>query len=456
MRLTYELISNRDNSIKWLSLSLASLIISPLLLLLCYLLKFQSSGGDELFPGIIESLEIIYSIFIKLVLPTSFIMGFWSKLLLPTFRLIPTVSQTLYLLGMIFILISPFGAKQELFQQISVPMIHNIFYILGISSILSAATIMSFFTIISCYLGNTTQIEDKQEYQSSLTSGAIYFLALASFILSYLALRMKIQQYPFDLINYYRLLFWSFSHISWFAFIQMLIYFWQKLYTEAFHKKLDYHRFFAFICLINFLLAFSSLFLYLFYEIDEQEYLWYFSGLISTSSWMIPGLIIISLMLGIIKNRNNHNISQLNFSLWRLIILDSSILVYITIFMASFFSDNLEVVFTGNLIGYYALDIGFIYYSFNLLETYIGSYFKINLLKKLVLSYSLGVIIRTTALVISGQNMFISKISQINLQIEDSPIILLMLVGDLIIILSSLIFGYISIKTTVIKTLQKY
>jgi hypothetical protein len=452
MRLTYELVSNRGNSLNWLAISLAGLIASSLILIIYYILKLLGSSTEiEGLYDISEAAGIIYSMLVKFALPSAMAISLWAKLLLPGLKIVSRASEILFAAGLALILISPLAGLEEFFLQIPLPVIHNIIYISGVSCILSSGFIMSLFAVISCISGNITQIEDKREFKNSLASCSIYLLAFASFVLSYLALSMKLQQYPFDLINYYRLLFWGFIHISWIAFIQILIFFWLKLYEEIFAKSACFPKVFGAACLLNFLVSFSCLFIYIFYEIDEQEYLWYFDKIIAISTKLVPPLIPAVFLMDMYNYRKQYTqkYRNLDLNLFKSTILDASITCFLMILTLNFFFGTGEVDFTVPLISLYALDIVFLYYLFNLQRIYIGEYFPIAIFKKLIYLFFTGFLVKIIALICSREEIFINKLSQINLQIDLSPIILVLIIGDLMIVLSNLLFSYISIKTII-------
>ncbi len=199
------------------------------------------------------------------------------------------VSFIIAMVGTLFIIFSPFIGSSEPVKNDYIPILHNFVFILGISLFLCSILLQSILGILSW-----ENIKRNTLKTSIYIICLIYIVACLCFIKSAYELKLVTQKRFVDLLEFYQLLFWGPGHILQFCYVQLIIFAWIILISDAPNIKLN-KKLINIFQWINFICTIPTIFIYWIYSVDSPElynfftyHMKYFGG----NLIMVIGLII--------------------------------------------------------------------------------------------------------------------------------------------------------------------
>lgn len=291
----YYTINKRGNeTIKWLRNAVIILIISELYAIIPTL------------PGILKIDQLITS---NSFLQTSFIIHinlsniiwccsvaamFWSLTQFHTN--LEIIWQSIALLGVILIAISPLNTNLHPIMNSNLPMIENILFILGLASFGVALLLNAFFTIITSFLIQSSNDGERLIKINNIISATMLILVWLCFYLSYLGLGQLALIVPLDIEFYYDTLYWSGSYLLQFFYIQLFMFCLLILTEKVKNQQLLFTSFYELLFAFHFFLSLGILFGHYRFNIADGNFKQFFTLYVTYTSLITPTLLIFLLL----------------------------------------------------------------------------------------------------------------------------------------------------------------
>lgn len=210
-----------QNLHKWLKNGIAALAIAGLFSIILVLLRTPQINKLFTDKSVFQSALVIHVNLSVLVWMLSMTAMIWS---LNKIRSgFESVYAILAITGMIMMALSPLYKETIPVMNNYVPMLQNIFFIIGLSLfgtgmlIFAVQTVVtSFFQLYPGYGGRIISI-------MNFTSSLMFIMVWVCFALSYFDLDALTDIVPLDLDFYYEMLYWSGGHLLQFIYTQLLM-----------------------------------------------------------------------------------------------------------------------------------------------------------------------------------------------------------------------------------------
>lgn len=188
--------------------------------------------------------------------------------------------------GMLLMAISPFIGEGNPVMNNYVPILENIWFIVGLS--LFGCSVLCFAVL--------TLIQSKNDIIKT-TSSCMYMLTWICFALSYRELSILREIVPMDVSYYYEMLFWSGGHYLQFIYTQIVMFAWLVLAEKWVGQKLRYHRIYKILFAANFLLSTLIFYGHYEYQMPDYEFKEFFTTHMRYCGGVIPAMFCIVLMV---------------------------------------------------------------------------------------------------------------------------------------------------------------
>ncbi|NDB82908.1 MAG: hypothetical protein EB127_09245 [Alphaproteobacteria bacterium] len=335
--------------------------------------------------------------------------------------------QYLLIFSMLLICIAPMIAESRPFMNNYVPILHNIFFIIGLGLFFACFFIISIFSILS---------QDK----IALPLGLLGFAICVSFADS--AYKLQYASSILDAQHYYELLFWGCGHLFQFLYLSGMLIIWYNLGGSL---KIEQ------ILFLNCFIVYSALFVQFFLAIEDSYYIYLFTEhmkIFGSITFFVAIIdITISYYFGVsIRQQGLHSTDKLGFLLSLLLFGSGGVI-------ALFISGSNAVIpahYHGSIVG---ITIGFMSYIYKKTDRIFTQINKKSASMQLVL-YAIGQLIHILGLSVSGGYGALRKTPGVDLPLLAKIALGFMGAGGLLAIVAGLIFVYICGRSVV--TYYKY
>lgn len=243
------------------------------------------------------------------------------------------IFSKLALAGIALMTISPLIGHSNPIMNNYVPILENVWFIIGLSLFGSSILYFSILVFINSFHDFSLK-EEKYTAQIlpvvKLTSSLMYIMVWGCFALSYKEIMALSNIFPIEIDYYYELLFWSGGHLLQFIYTQIVMFVWLVLAELWIGKRLIYYKVYSSLFIINFILSLFVFYGHLAYQMPEYEFTAFFTKHMQYCGGIAPTLLMAVLIIDIFKfTRIKNNLT----------------------FVAIAFMASILVFFAGGLIG---------------------------------------------------------------------------------------------------------
>ncbi len=243
------------------------------------------------------------------------------------------IFSKLALAGIALMTISPLIGQSNPIMNNYVPILENVWFIIGLSLFGSSILYFSILVFINSFHDFPLK-EEKYTAQIlpvvKLTSSLMYIMVWGCFALSYKEVMALSNIFPIEIDYYYELLFWSGGHLLQFIYTQIVMCVWLVLAELWIGKGLIYYKVYSSLFIINFILSLFVFYGHLAYQMPEYEFTVFFTKHMQYCGGIAPTLLMAVLVTDIFKfTRIKNNLT----------------------FVAIAFMASILVFFAGGLIG---------------------------------------------------------------------------------------------------------
>ncbi len=243
------------------------------------------------------------------------------------------IFSKLALAGIALMTISPLIGQSNPIMNNYVPILENVWFIIGLSLFGSSILYFSILVFINSFHDFPLK-EEKYTAQIlpvvKLTSSLMYIMVWGCFALSYKEVMALSNVFPIEIDYYYELLFWSGGHLLQFIYTQIVMCVWLVLAELWIGKRLIYYKVYSSLFIINFILSLFVFYGHLAYQMPEYEFTVFFTKHMQYCGGIAPTLLMAVLVTDIFKfTRIKNNLT----------------------FVAIAFMASILVFFAGGLIG---------------------------------------------------------------------------------------------------------
>lgn len=217
-------------------------------------------------------------------------------------------------IGMLLMVVSPLLDRSTPIMNNYIPMLENIWFIIGLSLFGTSVLCYSILTLLSSF----DEIRQEQDAPVLLptvkiTSALMYIMTWICFVLSYKELMDLSKVFPMDLSYYYELLFWSGGHLLQFIYVQIVMFVWVVMLEFWFSKKLHYYNLYRYLFIFNFVLGSICFYGHLTYPISDYEFKEFFTTHMKYCGGLAPSLFLVVFIIDAFKNAKDHNRTNTKF-----------------------------------------------------------------------------------------------------------------------------------------------
>ena len=214
------------------------------------------------------------------------------------------IFSKLALAGIALMTISPLIGQSNPIMNNYVPILENVWFIIGLS--LFGSSILYFS--ISVFINSFHDFSLKEEKYTAqilpvvkLTSSLMYIMVWGCFALSYKEVMALSNVFPIEIDYYYELLFWSGGHLLQFIYTQIVMFVWLILAELWIGKRLIYYEVYSSLFIINFILSLFVFYGHLAYQMPEYEFTVFFTKHMQYCGGIAPTLLMAVLIIDIFK-----------------------------------------------------------------------------------------------------------------------------------------------------------
>lgn len=273
------------------------------------------------------------------------------------------IFSKLALAGIALMTISPLIGHTNPIMNYYVPILENIWFVVGLSLFVSSILYFSILVFINSFNdfflkeeNNTAQILPVVKFTSLL----MYIMVWGCLSLSYKDVMALSNFFPIEIDCYYELLFWSGGHMLQFVYTQIVMFVWLVLAELWIGKRLIYYKVYSSLFIINLILSLFVFYGHLVYQMPEYDFKAFFTKHTQYCGGIAPMLLIAVLIIDIFKIPTIKN----NFT-FASIALIASILVFVSgSLIGVFISErNLSIPahYHGSIVG---ISIGFLGFAY--------------------------------------------------------------------------------------------
>lgn len=415
---------------KWLYLSIFSLTISGLYSILIVALRTPILRDLFLDKGFFKTALIIHVDCSVVLWFLSFAMVFITSICNKSYNFVLNILCVTAYLSLALICISPFVSESVAIINNYVPILHNIYFILGIS--LFATSI--FITIIIALL----QVQSLKE---NIFSKIVYifswgiFLCMIAFQITCMKVKKEYNFDNFDLYNYYEILFWSGGHLLQFIYSDLLIIAFYLLSKSLKLKVYFTEKSLFFILLASLIFILVGFYPLFFLNLNDAFFVEFYTKHMIYLGGILPTLIGIDVFYALYSNKTYDKKSYIFYAIiMSLILFFSGGVIGILI---SGTNVTIPAHYHGSIIGITVALMALTYYF---LELYTNQAVKNKLAKLQILLYSVGQLIHIIGLSRSGGYGVLRKDPNTIYTLDAKMNMALMGAGGFVAILGGILF----------------
>jgi hypothetical protein len=214
------------------------------------------------------------------------------------------IFSKLALAGIALMTISPLIGQSNPIMNNYVPILENVWFIIGLSLFGSSILYFSILVFINSFHDFSLK-EEKYTAQIlpvvKLTSSLMYIMVWGCFALSYKEVMALSNIFPIEIDYYYELLFWSGGHLLQFIYTQIVMFVWLILAEIWIGKRLIYYEVYSSLFIINFILSLFVFYGHLAYQMPEYEFTVFFTKHMQYCGGIAPTLLMAVLIIDIFK-----------------------------------------------------------------------------------------------------------------------------------------------------------
>ena len=214
------------------------------------------------------------------------------------------IFSKLALAGIALMTISPLIGQSNPIMNNYVPILENVWFIIGLSLFGSSILYFSILVFINSFHDFSLK-EEKYTAQIlpvvKLTSSLMYIMVWGCFALSYKEVMALSNVFPIEIDYYYELLFWSGGHLLQFIYTQIVMFVWLILAEIWIGKRLIYYEVYSSLFIINFILSLFVFYGHLAYQMPEYEFTVFFTKHMQYCGGIAPTLLMAVLIIDIFK-----------------------------------------------------------------------------------------------------------------------------------------------------------
>ena len=214
------------------------------------------------------------------------------------------IFSKLALAGIALMTISPLIGQSNPIMNNYVPILENVWFIIGLSLFGSSILYFSILVFINSFHDFSLK-EEKYTAQIlpvvKLTSSLMYIMVWGCFALSYKEVMALSNIFPIEIDYYYELLFWSGGHLLQFIYTQIVMFVWLILAELWIGKRLIYYEVYSSLFIINFILSLFVFYGHLAYQMPEYEFTVFFTKHMQYCGGIAPTLLMAVLIIDIFK-----------------------------------------------------------------------------------------------------------------------------------------------------------
>jgi len=214
------------------------------------------------------------------------------------------IFSKLALAGIALMTISPLIGQSNPIMNNYVPILENVWFIIGLSLFGSSILYFSILVFINSFHDFSLK-EEKYTAQIlpvvKLTSSLMYIMVWGCFALSYKEVMALSNVFPIEIDYYYELLFWSGGHLLQFIYTQIVMFVWLILAELWIGKRLIYYEVYSSLFIINFILSLFVFYGHLAYQMPEYEFTVFFTKHMQYCGGIAPTLLMAVLIIEIFK-----------------------------------------------------------------------------------------------------------------------------------------------------------
>ena len=214
------------------------------------------------------------------------------------------IFSKLALAGIALMTISPLIGQSNPIMNNYVPILENVWFIIGLSLFGSSILYFSILVFINSFHDFSLK-EEKYTAQIlpvvKLTSSLMYIMVWGCFALSYKEVMALSNIFPIEIDYYYELLFWSGGHLLQFIYTQIVMFVWLVLAELWIGKGLIYYKVYSSLFIINFILSLFVFYGHLAYQMPEYEFTVFFTKHMQYCGGIAPTLLMAVLIIDIFK-----------------------------------------------------------------------------------------------------------------------------------------------------------
>jgi hypothetical protein len=214
------------------------------------------------------------------------------------------IFSKLALAGIALMTISPLIGQSNPIMNNYVPILENVWFIIGLSLFGSSILYFSILVFINSFHDFSLK-EEKYTAQIlpvvKFTSSLMYIMVWGCFALSYGEVMALSNIFPIEIDYYYELLFWSGGHLLQFIYTQIVMFVWLILAELWIGKRLIYYEVYSSLFIINFILSLFVFYSHLAYQMPEYEFTVFFTKHMQYCGGIAPTLLMAVLIIEIFK-----------------------------------------------------------------------------------------------------------------------------------------------------------
>ncbi len=289
-------------AINWLKNGIWALAFAGLYSIVLVILRTPQLSHILTDKSVFKSSLIIHvnlSVLVWLLSITCIIWSYGSKR-----TYFENIFNKLALFSMVLMVISPLIGESNPIMNNYVPILENIWFIIGLSLFLSAILCFSILVFINSFYDFDFK---KPKYLAhilplvKLTSSLMYIMVWICFALSYKEVMELSTFFPMEVDYYYELLFWSGGHLLQFIYTQIVMFVWLVLAEVWVRNKLFYYKIYSSLFVINLILSFLIFYGHIFYQMPEYEFTAFFTKHMQHCGGVVPTLFMLVLIADIFK-----------------------------------------------------------------------------------------------------------------------------------------------------------
>lgn len=351
-------INNNTNTIQWFKNSIISLAISGLYFLVYIIFRtclFCYVSHNQLF---IHSVIIIYINLSILVWFLSITAMMWSLNKFTTG--FENVYSRLVFCGILLIACSPICSDSVAVMNNHIPMLENIFFILGLSLFASGILCFAIQTVVVSFIQCSRGYGGKIIAIMNFTSSCMFLCIWICFMFSYVRLNNLAEILLLDLDFYYEMLYWSGGYVLQFIYTQLFMLSLLVIVEVYTGGEIKYSSLYEVLLAFNFFLSFTVFVGHARFDLANIDFKLFYSVYIMYITYLVPTIFIITLYFEVVTAIGNKN--KLNTFVLMLFYISSFLFIFGRVIASVMIVEHNRFIF-GTSIGMHLASMGLVYIS---------------------------------------------------------------------------------------------